>query len=547
MRRQPGGNLTLAALVLAAGATSCRTTTPPPTTPDSSTSAPAVAKAVPADIDRDAFASTVLDEAERLDGTLATADAATAQEDVNLVPAVEVPDETGSGGDAITSTFLTSDYPIEINSAVETFLDAFTRPGEYRHRIVIGLSRAGRYLPMIRARLASAGLPNDLAYLPLIESAYSETATSRARAQGLWQFIAGTARQYGLTVNAMIDERSDAERATEAAVAHLSDLYAEFGDWNLALAAYNSGAGNVRRAMRRSGSNDFWALRRYLPLETRNYVPAFMAAVLAVKEPARYGLPEVTEIDWQYDSLQVPDALDLDVLAHGLALTPEELRRLNPAVRRGLTPAETVTLVRLPAGSAERAHAMLAQLPRNQWAPRMLHTVRTGESLSVIARRYGSSPEAIRAANGLRGSMIRPGQSLVVPRFGSANGPRMPDLPRNLSTDGAYVVRSGDSLWAISRSFGVSLEALCAANSLDRRSELHPGQRVHIPAATDSGRTRVADAAPKRTYRVRVGDTLFDIARRFGTTVGELRRRNELSGNVIQPGDVLRIPSPRGA
>ncbi len=604
MRRRTGGSLTLAALVLAGAGTSCRTAelsrassgaqaivrlpeNPAPPGPEqrifsaweqsardeadgrldeaqnrADAGEPADAEACVDDALRillDApvgypsghayldYLAAVLDEAERLGGALAKLDAATADQDVSLVPSFDVPDENHTGEDALGPTLPKSDYPLVVNSAVETFLDAFTRPGEYRHRIVVGLSRAGHYLPMIRAHLETAGLPEDLAYLPLIESAYSETATSRARAQGMWQFIAGTARQYGLAVNALVDERNDAERATQAAAAHLGDLYAEFGDWNLALAAYNSGAGNVRRAVHRAGSTDFWSLRQYLPRETRNYVPAFIAAVLAVKAPSRYGLPEVGESAWQYDNVEVPDALDLDVLARGLDLGPEDLRRLNPALRKGLTPAGTVTRLRVPTGSGVRASAVLARLPRDQWAPRTLHAVRSGESLSVIARRYGSSIEAIRVANGLRGSLIRPGQSLVVPRFGSAAGSHTESASRSLASDGSYVVRSGDNLWAISRSFGVGVEVLRAANGLDLQSEIRPGQRLRVPTAGKMGRAQIVDRAAPQTYRVRPGDTLFEIARRFGTTVRELRRSNELTGTIIQPGDLLRIPSPRGA
>ena len=155
-----------------------------------------------------------------------------------------------------------------LNSTVEQFLEAMVSSSEYHRRIETGLARAGTYLPMIRSQFAEAGLPQDLSYLPLIESAFSVKAYSRARAHGMWQFISSTGRHYGLDVGTLIDERRDPERSTEAAVAYLSDLYDQFNDWYLALAAYNSGSGNVRRAMRRSGSTDYWALRQFLPRET---------------------------------------------------------------------------------------------------------------------------------------------------------------------------------------------------------------------------------------------------------------------------------------
>jgi len=219
-----------------------------------------------------------------------------------------------------------SDFPLVLNSTVESFLEAMTSPSEYHRRIETGLVRAGTYLPMIRSELGEAGLPLDLAYLPLIESAFSVKAYSRARACGMWQFISSTGRHYGLEVGSLVDERRDPVRSTEAAVAYLEDLYGEFDDWYLALAAYNSGAGNVRRAIRRSGSRDFWTLRRYLPRETRNYVPAFIASVIVAKHPAKYGFTAPQDRPWNYDTIEVPDALDLQFLASKSGINHKKLQ-----------------------------------------------------------------------------------------------------------------------------------------------------------------------------------------------------------------------------
>lgn len=188
-----------------------------------------------------------------------------------------------------------SDLPLELNSRVGRFLEAATRPGDFRHRLQRGLDRAGSYLPMIRAKLAAAGLPQDLAYLPIIESSFSLTAHSRAGAHGMWQFMPATARQYGLRVSPHIDDRRDPIRSTDAAVAHLDRLHTQFGNWLLALAAYNGGATRVRQAVEQARSTDFWRIRRHLPRETRDYVPSFMAAVIVAKRPERYGLPAIAE------------------------------------------------------------------------------------------------------------------------------------------------------------------------------------------------------------------------------------------------------------
>ncbi len=377
-----------------------------------------------------------------------------------------------------------SDYPLVRNPTVERFLDAFSRAGEYRNRIERGLERAGPYLPMIRDELALAGVPRDLAWLPLIESSFSLTATSRARAHGMWQFMASTGRHYGLRIDGLVDERRDPVLATRAAAAYLADLYAEFGDWHLALAAYNSGAGNVRRAIRRTGSTDFWTLQRRLPRETRSYVPAFIASVIVAADPARFGLPEPEPETWTLAPLEIPEPLDLAVLAEHMGTDVASLRAHNPALRRDLTPAGRPTVLWLPPEDAAAARAVLAQLPRSDWAPRMLYTVRSGDTLSGIATRHGSSVSAIRAANDIRGSLIRPGQELIVPRFGLDAPP--PPASRE-APGGTYVVRSADTLWDIARSFGVRVAQLCEVNGIGPDDPIFPGQRLRIPTPPRQG------------------------------------------------------------
>lgn len=482
----------------------------------------------------------LVNEANALEESLALDSTDDFVEEIAELPLVEFPAESESDQASDVEPILPdSDYPLELNGTVEKFLELLGEPSEYRSRVEAGLVRSGLYLPMIREQLREAGLPEDLAYLPLIESAFSVKAYSRARAHGMWQFISSTGRHYGLEIGSLVDERRDPVRSTEAAVAYLGDLYESFSDWHLALAAYNSGAGNVRRAIRRSGSRDFWLLRGYLPRETRNYVPAFIASVIVAKKPARYGFPTPQEEHWPFDGVQVPDALDLEFLATKIDLSVETLRELNPALRRDLTPAKTTTTLWLPPGYGTVTEEVLGSIPTTEWAPRLIHTVRPGDSLSTIAARYGSSASAISQANGLRSTLIHPGQTLLVPRYGSA--PPRPAINRAVD-DGGYVVQPNDTLWDISRSFSVTVDSLCAVNGISRRQPIHPGQRLEIP----TGRIASASVEPSAAavYRVRRGDTLYDIARRFNVSVRALQRANGLNGSRIYPGDVLHIPAP---
>lgn len=377
------------------------------------------------------------------------------------------------------------DLPVVINQEVTSLIDFYT--GRYRERFIAALQRGGPYLPFIREELRKANMPEDLAYLPLVESAFNTRARSRAKAQGMWQFIAGTARLYGLRCDGLVDERNDPYLATRAAVRHLSDLYGTFGSWELALAAYNSGAGKVQRAVHRAkGSTDFWTVRRYLRRETRNYVPALWAVVAATKNPAAYGLPPIAEKPVCIARVPVEGALDLEVLAERGRLDSDELAELNPALTRRLTSAGGSYQLAVPCGREQQVAEVIASIPPNERVRRFLHVVRAGDTPGAIARRYGSTVDAILAANGIRNPRsLRIGQTLVVPR-----GP---------------VERPA-------------------------RAGARPSPSVE----------KVAAAMPDR-YIVRPGDTLYGIARRFGTSTEELQRRNGLQDTTIRPGDVLML------
>ncbi len=377
------------------------------------------------------------------------------------------------------------DLPVVVNPEVTSLIDFYT--GRYREKLIAALERASIYLPYIRAELKKANMPLDLAWLPLVESAFNPHARSRAKAQGLWQFMAGTARLYDLRADSLVDERNDPFLATKAAVRHLGDLHNMFGSWELALAAYNCGAGNIQRALRRSnGDTDFWTLRRYLRRETRNYVPALWAVVVVTKNPAAYGLPPIEEHPPCLDRVPVRGSLDLDVLAQRAGLDAGNLADLNPALKQRLTPASGTYQLAVPCGLGLNIAETIAAIPPSERVRRFLHVIKKGDTPGAIARKYGSSVDAIMAANGIRNPRaLRIGRTLIVPR-----GPVA-----------AY-------------------ERHTAASA--------PSRKAHAHAAT-------------KRYVVRRGDTLYRIARRFGTSTGELQKRNNLADEMIRPGDVLLL------
>jgi len=282
--------------------------------------------------------------------------------------------------------------------------------------------RMGEYSLEVDSILASRGLPNSLRFLPIIESGYNPTAVSSARAAGLWQLMEGTARGLGVRVSPLLDERRHPRVATEAALDLLEALHADFGSWFLALAAYNSGPGRIRRlldlhAPLEPPSDDlFWKIRPHLPRETRDFVPKFFAAVEIGEQPHLFGHPRTTPPSTVYDEVEVPDATSLDVVARASGIDQDEVERLNPHVMRGVTPAGVRVTLRLPAGAGDLFRARYAELPSSERVTFVEHRVASGETLSHIATRYGLRVADIEQANpGLRARFLRVGALLTVP------------------------------------------------------------------------------------------------------------------------------------
>ncbi len=389
------------------------------------------------------------------------------------------------------------DLAIPANEKVLSYVELFQ--GRLHDFMEAGLGRSLRYLPMIQEVFSREGLPSDLAYVPLVESAFKVTALSRVKARGLWQFMPGTGREYDLDQTWFVDERADPEKATAAAAAYLKSLRTFFdGDWNLALASYNAGPGRLQTAIRRAKTADFWALTastKYLPRETREYVPMIMAATIIAKNPALYGFNVQAANPLAYESVTVPNALDLKIIAEWISCSVDDLRELNPELRRTTTPAGDHEL-KVPLGTAATVQTKLASLDPSMYVRFNFHTVRRGETIASIARKYHIAQNDLRLANDLTvRTKVRVNQSLMIPQR-SATG-----LPSTSATRAASAAAP--------------------------------------PRATASA-ARTTSSGPV-TYRVQRGDTLYSIAKRFSTTVDVLRRINRLAGNQINVGARLTV------
>ncbi|MFQ5840461.1 MAG: LysM peptidoglycan-binding domain-containing protein [Candidatus Methylomirabilales bacterium] len=369
------------------------------------------------------------------------------------------------------------DVPIERNDQVEAYIELLTTTK--REVTQEALERSGRYLGMMRQIFEEEGLPLDLVNLAYIESGFKVRAYSRARAVGIWQFIRSTGRRYGLRINRWIDERRDPEKATRAAARYLKDLYELFDSWPLAIAGYNAGEGRVLRAIARRKTHDFWRLK--LPRETRLFVPAFMAMTIIAKDLERYGFSPPTINPVIVNHVTVPQSTDLRLVAKAARTSTAEIRDLNPELRRLITPPNRRYTIKVPYGRGARIKTALAKASRTRqitWQP---HRVRRGETLSAIARRYRTTVRTLVRMNNLRNPhYLKTGTSLLVP---------------------------------------VRVLVLAKRGSSPRKS----------------GRAKAI------VYRVRPGDTLWQIARAFDVKTSDLKRWNRIRGSLIHPGLVLRI------
>ncbi|MGB2592785.1 MAG: transglycosylase SLT domain-containing protein [Candidatus Acidiferrum sp.] len=348
---------------------------------------------------------------------------------------------------------ISHDLPLTVNDEVLSFLNFFQTP---RGKAIVetGLRRSGRYRAMISRVLREEGMPQDLIYLAQAESAFQPLALSRAGARGIWQFVAYRGMEYGLRHTWWVDERQDPEKATRAAAQHLRDLYAQFGDWYLAMAAYNCGPGNVQKGIERTGYADFWELykRNVLPRETKNYVPIILALTLIAKDAAHYGIQVDPDQPVPTDVVKPGRAIDLRLVAETIDVDVETLRNLNPSLLRMATPDDPSFELHLPVGTAEKFSAEIADIPPDKWVSWRRHRIEAGETLTSIAKRYRVTPAAISEANNMdRHAALDVGGKLIIPAAPPAESKRR--LVR-------YRVRRGDTLNGVADRFSVPAEDL---------------------------------------------------------------------------------------
>jgi membrane-bound lytic murein transglycosylase D len=432
---------------------------------------------------------------------------------------------------------LNSPIPVEINQYVQREIARFTGPE--RNFFLESYRRSGRYRPMIVRKLREAGLPEELSWLPLVESGFKDRALSRARALGIWQFISSTGYRYGLDRSQWIDERMDPEKSTDAAIRYLTDLHGMFGDWMMALAGYNCGENRVKTQIRRQQDQHldrFWDLFGGLPSETARYVPRFLATLVIVGDPEAYGLelPEPYPA-MDFETVTVSRPLRLSDLDGALGLDRDALVGLNPELRHGTTPGDSYAL-RVPSEVAASFETKVAELPAYVPPPEVTYAryrVRRGDALSTIARRYRTTVSAIMQANRLSSRhRIREGQHLKIPQRGGS----LPPIAggRSGATSLTHTVRRGDSLWRLASHYNSTVDRIKRDNGL-RGNDLAVGQKLEI---------RTANATGLRSYTVRRGDTIGRIAQAQNVSIERLLSANGLSrSSTIYPGQVIRFPN----
>jgi membrane-bound lytic murein transglycosylase D len=475
-----------------------------------------------------------------------------------------------------------SDLPLMMTDQVAGYISYFSNRG--RGIFERAFARSGRYHDMMVSILKQEGVPQDLIYLAQAESGFHPLAVSRVGARGIWQFMGSRARGYGLQHNMWVDDRQDPEKSTRAAARHLRDLYAQFGDWYLAMAAYNSGPGTVQAAVRKTGYADFWELyrRNVLPKETRNYVPIILAMTIVSKNLSQYGFDDVSmDEPVAYDAVTVNYPVDLRLVAECVDATPAQLQELNPSLLRLTTPREGTFSLHLPQGTKDQYQTAIAAIPPDMRLWWRYHKVQPGDTLASLARFYRVTAKSIETTNHLDSTELQADAMVVIP---------MPVGKHPVSDTATYArritryrVRKGDTVETVAENFGVSAQMVRRWNGLPRGDSLrgrkvlalhlpvtpsadstassrpttHPGKtaqtvRAKAPAEnsadarTGDDRTE-EDASGQATvlrHTVKSGETLYSIATTYKTTVAALKRNN---GNVavLRPGMILVVEPSR--
>lgn len=378
--------------------------------------------------------------------------------------------------------------PMILNDSVENHLEYFKTRG--RDSFQRWLDRSALYIPVMKDIFREKNLPEDLVYVAMIESGFNPYAVSWAKAVGPWQFMPATGKLYGLKIDWWIDERKDPIKSTMAAAEHLKDLHNLFGSWPLALASYNAGAGKVQRAVLRTRSDDFWDLKasRYIRKETKNYVPKYMAATIIAKNPGAYGFSITSIGPFKSDEVVVGQSTDLRLIARCADVTYEEIKELNPELKRWVTPPQYANYVlRIPTGRKDTFLANYAAIPAEQKIKWERHMVKKGETLAVLARQYNTTPEALRDINGIKKDYVIPGKHILIPLDLNSKTQDLSYLPINQGSklqNILYRVRRGETLGVIARNNNVTVADIREWNKGLGKS-VRAGQKIKLIVDSD--------------------------------------------------------------
>jgi len=476
----------------------------------------------------------------------------------------------------------TYDFPVIRNKQVDMYLDLFQK--SQRKQFSRWLARSTKYQPLITKELTEAGLPLDLIYLSMIESGFIQRARSKSRAVGLWQFMGPTGRQYHLKIDKYVDERRDAVKSSKAAANYLSDLYKEFGDWHLAVAAYNGGPGKIRGGLKRYKVDNFWDLasHKYLKLETKRYVPKLIAAIIIAKDPEKYGFLNIPyQNQLQYDTLKVGPGMPLDAVALISSTTSKEIKRLNQELRQTRTPLNRSSyIINIPKYSSASAEKNVARLHSSVSTGFKSHKIKKGETLSTICKKYDINKTTILKVNNLRSPKLAVGRNLRIP-YSTVTYQLLPE--GSMDAMAAYKeslvlhqIKPGESISKIALKYNVPPGMIVQWNGLENVHRIRAGQQLalyinrggkHSPKSelspvvgeksspkktskadkiavlsTDKKKIHILNSSnPYRWYQVQNGDSLWTISRKFRTSTAEIKKWNNLKSNLIHPGITLKL------
>lgn len=465
-----------------------------------------------------------------------------------------------------------NNFPIVINKQVNMYLSLFKN--RQRKQFARWLARSGRYRQIMEKELIGAGLPTDLIYLSMIESGYMERACSKSRAMGLWQFMKSTGRMYNLKVNRYVDERRDANKSSKAAASYLKDLYEMFGDWHLAVAAYNAGPGKIRYGLKKYKVDNFWDLasKKYLRLETKRYVPKLIAALIIAKNPEKYGFTNIVyKKPLEYDTISVGPGMDLKAIGVISKSSRKKIKALNPELRTGKTPLNTSRyLAKIPKGTKTVAQKNMQRLHSIASTGYKTHKIRKGDTLSKICSRYGINTTTLLKVNNLRSRKLVAGKNLRIP-YSTISYQLIPE-----GSSGAMAafkdklilhrIKPGDTVSRIATRYNVPAQMIVAWNGLKNSHSIRAGQQLAL--YTDrSGKKKsnkqssqlnkskivtlksetlkkIASKTLKsefHLYSVKNGDSLWTISRKFRASPKDIRKWNNLKSNLIHPGSKLKL------